>query len=159
MNGDDNGIVQLLNDDNSLDFISSFKDSLLADSLYSEYNIISKYYSENLFLSEAAFKKGSLILNINIQSLGSKFLNFTNFLDVCKSKKTTFDFIAVQEVWKIIEPNPYNIPNYKLFFSTRKHGNGGGIAFYVNNSISANLSKSFLFLMKIYLNLYVLRAL
>ena len=65
MNGDYNEIVQLLYD-NWLDFVSSFQNSLWADSLYSEYNIISKYYSENLFLSEAALKKGSLILNINI---------------------------------------------------------------------------------------------
>ena len=47
----------------------------------------------------------------------------------------------MQEVWKIIEPNPYDIPNSKLFFSTRKHGNCGGIAFYVNNSISCKLIK------------------
>ena len=78
-------------------------------------------------------------MSLNIQSLQSKYQKLINLLNHFSSKGVNIDVIALQEVWQIPFPDLLQIPGYNLFFKTRKKIKGGGVGFYIKDTINAQI--------------------
>jgi len=49
------------------------------------------------------------------------------------------DIIAVQEIWQIQNIDTIQIPGFNFYFKQRTFGRGGGVGFFVNNSINTKV--------------------
>ena len=73
-----------------------------------------------------------LFLNINIQSLNSKYEKLKNFILTLTNKNVSIDLISLQETWSIKHPRLLDIPGFQpLIFTNRNRGRGDGIGFYI----------------------------
>ncbi len=61
-----------------------------------------------------------IFLNINIQSLTSKYDNLRQIVLSFINNKINVPVIAVQEIWQLPHPETVNIPGYKFTFKQRK---------------------------------------
>jgi hypothetical protein len=122
-------LVQQLNDDISHD-ISSLNviptSNEIDDNPYANINIMSSFYDYNSFKNSYSNTKKPIILNINIQSLQSKFENLKNYLLNCMNDKIPIYAVALQEIWQIPNPDTLNIPGFSFVFKQRETGRGGG---------------------------------
>ena len=75
------------------------------------------------------------MMSFNIQSISAKFNEFTDFLD--SLGKFKFDIICLQELWKMCDPNLFNIDGYhSLIFKSRSNNKqGGGVGIFVNKQL------------------------
>jgi hypothetical protein len=108
--------------------------NLLSDNDNSPYNdvgISTNYISNQNFASLADSKKNLSILSLNIQSLNSKFSEFSELISCMNNHSILPDIICLQEIWSPGDPAIFSLPFYHpLVFSTRL-GNmrGGGLVF------------------------------
>ena len=100
----------------------------------------SKYYTAKEFIS--AFNtvnqndKPNLfsLMHINIRSLQKNFETFSEFLNILN--KFPFSIIGMTETWlHSTTPPIFDIDNYTFNHIYRKHGKGGGVAFYIHNDL------------------------
>lgn len=81
------------------------------------------------------------LFQINAESIHN-INRFNNLLSYLQAISIPFDVIAITETWlKVtdVEPfNPYNIPGYN-FVAQCRNGRGGGIAFFIRNSLNFDL--------------------
>jgi len=56
-----------------------------------------------------------------------------------QQNQVLIDVIAIQETWQIINPNKVQIPGFNLFYKTRAFSRGGGVGFYVKDTLSAKV--------------------
>ena len=86
------------------------------------------------------------ILNLNIQSLNSKFDEFSNIIKLIAASAKPIDIISLQETWlsdNNLENNLYNIPGYKMI-SMGCHSEcsiHGGLLFYIRESLCTGILK------------------
>jgi hypothetical protein len=113
----------------------------LNDNPYTNVEIDSLFYNYNSFRNNFASSRNPIILNINIQSLQSKFENLKNFLLSSLNDKIPIDIIALQEIWQISDPNSINIPGFSFVSIQREIGRGGGVGFYINTKFNTNYWK------------------
>jgi hypothetical protein len=111
----------------------------LNDNPYANVEIDSLFYDNNSFRNNFASSRNPIILNINIQSLQSKFENLKNFLLSSLNDKIPIDIIALHEIWQISDPNSINIPGFSFVYIQREIGRGGDVGFYINNKIQYKL--------------------
>ena len=122
-----NNIIKIfnLNDEESLYKVNP--------SLYYELDGLTKFLN---FHSEKL-----CILNLNIQSLNSKFDEFSNILKSISDSARPIDIICLQETWlsdNNLENNLYKIPGYRMIpmgFHT-ECSTHGGLLFYIKETIS-----------------------
>jgi exonuclease III len=83
-------------------------------------------------------------LSINVQSLQSKHENLCIELNELQKNNISVDVIALQEIWDIRYPELVAIDGFKpLIFKKRRGMRGGGVGFYVKNSLCAEILENF----------------
>ena len=133
--------MDILNDEqNDNDFIYGYN-SDVNESPYNNVNFNCDYYDENEIISKFANNRGDLLcFSLNIQSLPSKFIEFTDLLNYFSSKKVYFDVICLQELWTLHDPTMFNIEGYHFIFKGRKSGvQGGGVGLYIRSDLKFKL--------------------
>ena len=79
----------------------------------------------------------SLFLNLNVQSLNSKFEKLKSFILNLTNNGLVIDIIAMQETWTIRYPNLLSIPGFQpLIYTNRNKGRGGGVRFYIRTGLN-----------------------
>ena len=92
------------------------------------------YYDEQSFADSFSSTKNILILSLNIQSLQSKFLSFTNLIDNFALTNSKPDFILLQETF-VSDIFHFNIKGFRAILNCRPPGSrGGGTAIFLNDS-------------------------
>ena len=103
---------------------------------FANFDLKCKYFDEETFVNSFSNKKDGIILNINIQSLQSKFSQLSEFLFDLSAKNVEIDLISIQETWNITDSSKICIPGFQKFvFKTRNNSRGGGVGFYVREGI------------------------
>ena len=120
-------LLRVNNDDDDVDLGSPYSNSEISCEFYDTINFASTF--ENL----SQFS----MMSLNIQSLPSKFTDFEEFISELSDKNCTPDILCLQELWRLNDPDAFNLVNYqKLIFKSRNsHVQGGGVGFYVKNLI------------------------
>lgn len=95
--------------------------------MYTNIDINSNYYEEQEFCSKFSNNKNDSILSLNIQSLSSKFNDFKEFLTSIESSNFNFSIISLQEIYKIVDKEYFNIDNLIFVFKQCSNSNGGGM--------------------------------
>ena len=112
--------MDILNDEqNDNDFIYGYN-SDVNESPYNNVNFNCDYYDENETISKFANNRGDLLCcSLNIQSLPSKFIEFS---DLFSLMKVYFDVICLQELWTLHDSTMFNIEGYNFINKGRKSG-------------------------------------
>lgn len=143
-----NNIEQLLNEDNSLDFLHNNSHEL-CDSI-KENNIHCQFYSEKTFVENFSSLNNFLSISLNVQSLSAKFQSLCNWISMLNVNNIYPDIISMQEVWAI-QSHFFDIQGYKLFTRLRESGRGGGVGMYVKNCYNVTeLSSTDIFVDKVF---------
>ena len=81
------------------------------------------------------------ILDLNIQSLSSKFDAFTAFLSLLDEKGIRFSAICLQETWLSDkhETSIFNLPGYRLIHAGKSCSDCGGLMIYLSDLFSCNV--------------------
>ena len=112
--------------------------------------IINSLFHDSLSFS-TTFKNSSQIIlaSINIQSLQSKHSKLQELLSELSC--TPLHILAIQETWAIPHTNLISIPGFNFIHSERKIGRGGGVGFYVKDSLTFKIIPNLsLFIPKIF---------
>ena len=134
--------IELLNNNNSLNVLNSLTqaDNDNDTNPYNSLTIDSSFYDTETILTKLRASNKPIFLNINIQSLNSKFEKLKNFILNLTNNNLVIDIIALQETWLVRYPHLLLIPGFQpLIFINRKRGRGGGVGFYVRNGLSAHV--------------------
>jgi hypothetical protein len=129
MAGSNTGVLLDLNANKDLNFLSSNSHYFSADeniNPYESVNIESKYHDPDSFISTYKNLNVPVFLNINVQSLTSKYDNLKQTILSFISSDIYIPIIAVQEIWQIPHPESVTIPGYKFTCKLRKTHRGGG---------------------------------
>jgi exonuclease III len=133
-----NNMLLDLNANPELDFLLSHNTYLSADenvNPYENLTITSQYHDTSSFLHSFSSNKSPIFLNINIQSLNSKFENLKQLILSFQTKNVLVPVIALQEIWQIPYPELVSIPGYKFIHKQRSKGRGGGVGFFLSQNI------------------------
>ena len=135
-----NNSLQLLNDRIDLDFIHLFNNLLLdeqEDNPYINVEINGKFYDTESFVNDPIIRTSPVFISINVQSLNSKHANLSDLVCDLINRGVNIEIIALQEVWSIENPQLLDILGFHpLIFKQRAGMRGGGVGFYIKNSIS-----------------------
>ena len=126
------------------------------DSPYEGSKISCEYYDNVQFVSKFQNAQNISLLSINIQSITAKFDEFTDFLQSFNNFK--FDVICLQELWKMHNPESFNLNGFhKLNFKSRAPNvQGGGVGIFINEKLCViNLPEYSIFVDKIVETLFV----
>ena len=104
---------------------------------YSNLVLQSHFYDLDSLTANFNHCNKPLFININIQSLLSKYEKLKNLILSITNKGIVIDIIAIQETWSIKYPHLLSIPGFQpLVFANRSKGRGGGVGFYVRNGLN-----------------------
>ena len=103
----------------------------------------SKYYDPQTFKNSFSMSGGGVLASINVQSLQSKCAAIKDFLaDLMEnSDHSIIKILALQETWNIKYPSQLSINGYELTHIERGSVNGGGVGFYVHNSLKFKINQ------------------
>ena len=123
-----------------MDFINLLQNNDDDDDPSSPYinsEISCEYYDTENFLSTFGKMSNFLMISLNIQSLPAKFAEFEEFITELGSKNCIPDIICLQELWRLNDPDLFDLHNYqKLIFKSRSSNTqGGGVGIFIKNSI------------------------
>lgn len=91
------------------------------------------YYDEKSFIDSFNNNNNICILSLNIQSIQSKFIPFTNLIDNLTDKNALPQFILLQETF-IKDDFHFNIKGFKSVFNSRPpNSRGGGTLIYCSD--------------------------
>jgi len=110
-----------------------------SDSPYDDTCFDCNYYNVNEFVNAFTNNTTSLsIMSLNIQSLPSKFNDLNLFLkEISGAGNFSFDFIGLQEIWKLNYPDHFVIDSYhNIIHKSRQSRQGGGVGFYIKNKFN-----------------------
>ena len=99
---------------NFLNIISNTDDS--EDYSYSPYDNVQytcNYYDESEFCNLYNNGKKLSICSFNVQSLTSKFQQFSDLINSLNKKSCAPDIICLQEIWKINDDVSFNLNGYQ----------------------------------------------
>ena len=138
-------LLNNLTTDPKFDFLNTIKSSAMSDekddndyiSINSPYelsNITCNYKSETDFIQQFRNSPQPSILSINIQSLSSKFNEFSSLINSLLTNNCAPDVICMQELWRIPDSEIFNLAGYHpLIFKSRSNNvQGGGVGIYVS---------------------------
>ena len=150
---DDNGGwrgVEHISADDQFDFIKKILEpdtndqfEIFNTSPYNETNISTSYINVDSVPTKS--NNNSLILmSLNIQSLAAKFNEFSDLINYMMTQNKAPDIICLQELWKITDPDQFELDVYQpLIFNTRCNTRGGGVGIYIKNNICFNTLPQF----------------
>jgi len=102
--------------------------------------INSQFYDTASFIDTFKNTKSPVFLNLNVQSLMSKFDKLKSFVLNLTNNGVTIDLIAMQETWCIKNPKLLTLPGFQpLIFTNRCKGRGGGVGFYIRDGLNYTL--------------------
>ena len=120
-----------------LDVYSILTNELPENNLYNDVTLTSLFHDSSSLIKNFKNSGKPIFLNINIQSLNSKFEKLSNFILSLTNSGVVIDLIAMQETWKIRDPSLLSIPGFQpLVYKCRSKGRGGGVGFYIRNGIN-----------------------
>jgi hypothetical protein len=145
--------LNILNDDPRYNFSNSLYNSdffnvsqhnnidIVDDSPYSNLQIKCTYLDETAYTHAFANSKKLSFLSLNIQSLASKYLEFSEMIDLFNNANCSPDFILLQEVWQPHCPSLFPLVNYcQPDFKLRSHNvQGGGVDVYIKKDFRYNV--------------------
>ena len=133
--------LDTLNSNVDLCFLSKFNNSNDSNvpNPYNEYKINSSYYDNETFTGKVSNSKQPLFLSVNVQSLYSKHENIKTFLSCLKNHNVDVDIVALQETWRLPYLEIVQVPGFKFIHKHRESNRGGGVGFYIKDSISFKL--------------------
>ena len=102
----------------------------------------SPYVTLDSLVSLLSKKMGQFsILDLNTQSLSSKFDAFSAFLSLLDEKGIRFSAICLQETWLSDkhETSIFNLPGYRLIHAGKSCSDCGGLMIYLSNLFSCNV--------------------
>jgi len=143
-----NGVqpVQLLNNNINFDLSPVLDNFFLnSDDLPSPYvnvNISSLFYELPNIISKFKNTPNPIFLNINIQSLHSKYQPLKSFILELTNNKVPVYAVALQEIWNVQYLEDLKIPGFDLFINQRKKYRGGGVGFYVKENLECKIVKN-----------------
>ena len=129
MGGGDPDHLGTLNSDNSLNLYHQLISNIEPEETnqYTELTVDSAFHDTNSIIKKFSGSSRPLFLNINIQSLNSKYEKLKNFVLSLTNKNIQIDLISLQETWTIKHPQLLVIPGFQpLIFTNRMRGRGGG---------------------------------
>ena len=96
----------------------------------------SKYYTPLEFNNTFSYNPDNIsLLHINSRSLNKNFEYFENLLHSLNN--FPFSVIGISETWlHQNSPDMFNLPNYKFIRADREGRRGGGVAFYIDQSLN-----------------------
>ena len=97
------------------------------------------------------------VLSINIQSLPSKFSEFSDFVDEFSCSGASPDIICLQETWKVLDNSMFPLLNYHpIEINQRQVARGGGVGIYVKQHLSFKILKQYsTFVERIFESLFI----
>ena len=97
------------------------------------------------------------VLSINIQSLPSKFSEFSDFVDEFSCSDASPDIICLQETWKVLDNSMFPLLNYHpIEINQRQVARGGGVGIYVKQHLSFKILKQYsTFVERIFESLFI----
>ena len=108
---------------------------------YTDITIDSAFYSQSDLITKFKTSDKSLFLNLNVQSLNSKFERLKSFILNLTNNGLLIDIIAMQETWTIRYPNLLSIPGFQpLIYTNRNKGRGGGSGSILGLALITKLS-------------------
>ena len=116
-----------LNSDNSLNLHNKLTYNVEPDDFnpYTELSVDSLFHDMPSIISKFSNTCRPLFLNINIQSLNSKYEKLKNVILTLTNKNVSIDLISLQETWSIKHPRLLDIPGFQpLIFTNRNRGRG-----------------------------------
>ena len=126
-----------LNKLEKLDLSKILREEWQDSNIYNPINISSLFHDTESLISSYKNSGTPLFLNINIQSLNSKFEKLSSFLLNLHNNNVLVDLVALQETWSIKYPGLLSIPGYQpLAFKCRTRGRGGGVGFYIREGVN-----------------------
>jgi hypothetical protein len=103
---------------------------------YTQYNVNSSYFDTTSLTAKHSHHKQPLFLSLNTQSLQSKHTSISLLLSELASKQVNVDILALQETWRIPYTEIVEIPGYTFTHKHRTANRGGGVGFYIRNTIT-----------------------
>ena len=76
---------------------------------------------------------------LNTATSSSKHSNIQTLLKELANSNVHVDILALQETWRLPYPEIVKIPGYHFTHKQRSTNRGGGVGFYIRNSISFKL--------------------
>jgi hypothetical protein len=73
--------------------------------------------------------------SLNIRSLLSNFNHLVSIITNLTTNNVNLAVVALQETWSVPYPDLVQIPGFKLILKTRTNSRGGGIGFYIKESL------------------------
>jgi hypothetical protein len=106
--------IDALNSRADLDFFTEYNkeylDPEVDDDPFFGINVSSKFYDVDSLSATEFIKNTLLFISLNIQSLQSKFEQFSNEISELSEKNICVDVIALQEVWDVRYPELFSLP-------------------------------------------------
>jgi exonuclease III len=103
---------------------------------YTQYNVNSPFFDTQSLIAKHSLHKQPLFFSLNTQNLQSKHTNITLLLSELANKQVNVDIIALQETWRIPYTEIVEIPGYTFTHKHRTANRGGGVGFYIRNTIT-----------------------
>ena len=110
--------------------------------MYSPYHNIDfncSYFDESKLVQKFKACKNLKFLSWNLGSLPSKFDEFKGYVSHLQHNDIFFDVFCIQEIFSIIDPDLFKLPNYNFVYTCRKRGKGGGIGIYIHERHRFNI--------------------
>jgi hypothetical protein len=100
----------------------------------------SEFHDSDTFFKKFSKSKHPIFININKQSLNSKYEKLRGWVSDASRAGVPIEVIAIQETWRIKFPNHLEIPGFqKLIYKNRASGQGGGVGFYIKKGLNYKL--------------------
>jgi len=103
---------------------------------YVQLSINSDFFDLNSLILKYRNASSPLYLSINIRSLQCNFSKLANMVQELKDNNVTIEIIAVQETWQIKYVETVTLPGFNFIFKQREKGRGGGVGFYISESLN-----------------------
>jgi hypothetical protein len=103
---------------------------------YLEIKLESLFHDPASFINKFQGSNCPIFISINIQSLLSKHQNLLEFVMQLVKCNVPVVAIALQEIWQIRYPEAVTIPGFKFVYKCRNSGRGGGVGFYLKDTLS-----------------------
>ena len=134
--------------DSSFDYISALNSQdpdsnnfEFSDSPYDNSSINCTYIDENKIISSPSSPNDLTIISINIQSITSKFSEFSQLINNLNAHNAAPDVICLQELWNFPPDAAFNLNGYHPLVFSLRHNNvqGGGVGIYIKTKFTFNL--------------------
>ena len=111
------------------------------DSPYSNLDLICNYLDETSFVNKYKATNKFSYFSLNIQSLPSKFNEFSELINNFSHNSCSPNIIFLQEIWRINDSSHFYLNNYHpLQFKCRQNNSqGGGVGLYIKDNLRFNV--------------------